>query len=56
MKKLSLKRILGIIAILFIGFLAIDIMTNWDEAVAAFNKGYHDMSQIQEERNTEHLK
>ena len=56
MKKLSLKRIIGVIAILIIGFLAVDIIINWDEAKVAFNKGYNDMSQIQEQRNKNHLK
>ena len=56
MKKLSLKRIIGIIVILIIGFLAVDIIMNWDEAKAAFNKGFNDMNQIQEQRNNNHLK
>ena len=56
MKKLTLKRIIGIIAILIIGFLAVDIIMNWDESKAAFNKGFNDMNQIQEQRNNNHLK
>jgi hypothetical protein len=56
MKKLTLKRIIGIIAILIIGFLAVDIIINWEEAKAAFNKGFNDMNQIQVQRNNNHLK
>ena len=56
MKNISFKKVIIAIVLLLIVFVIIDVTLNWDEAVAAFNKGYSDMNEINESRSKEHLK
>lgn len=49
MKEISFKKIILAIVLLFLAFIIVDVVMNWDEAVASFNRGYQDMNQINEQ-------
>ncbi|MBF0597738.1 hypothetical protein [Faecalibacter rhinopitheci] len=56
MKNIIFKKIFITIIILLVVYIMIDAVLNWDEAVAAFDRGYNNMNQINEQRSKEHLK
>lgn len=55
MKNINFKRVLFVLIVLLIAYLAIDVILNWEEAKAAFNQGYQDMNTINEQRSKEQL-
>jgi len=54
MKEISFKKVLIVLVVLILGYLAIDIILNWDRAVEGFNQGFNDMNTINEQRSKEH--
>lgn len=56
MKEISFKKVLIVLVVLIIAYIAIDALLNWEEAKSAFNQGYNDMNTINEQRSKEHLK
>lgn len=56
MKGISLKKIFLIVILIIVAYIVIDAIVHWDEAIEAFNRGFNDMNEINENRSKSHLK
>ncbi|HEY4540319.1 MAG TPA: hypothetical protein VIG94_09950 [Faecalibacter sp.] len=56
MNNISLKKVILFVILLIVGYIVIDAIVHWDEAIEAFNRGFNDMNEINENRSKANLK